>query len=793
MLDWLAGDLDDVMAAARALRDSGYGKVQTFSPKVFIPLTQLCRNHCHYCTFSRQPDRLSQAYLKPDQVLAIAHAGRNAGCTEALFTIGEKPEARFELARLELDKLGHASTLSYLAEMARLVFEQTGLLPHINAGTMTRDELKLMRGVSASQGLMLESLSERLCLPGGVHFGSPDKMPAARMATLRMAGELAIPYTSGILIGIGETRRERIQSLLALRDLHREFGHIQEVIVQNFRAKDHTPMAGHAEPDMDDLLWSIAAARLIMGPDMNIQAPPNLSSEDFARLQDADINDWGGISPVTPDHVNPEAAWPDIAALDQATLSRGRILVRRLPVYPAFVNAPGRWQVPKMAQGIARLSDMSGFAREDQWAPGMSLAPTVTPRRAARPDTQIAKILAMSAKGQTLTEDQIVALFNARGDDVEQICQAADQVRRTVNGDVVTYVVNRNINYTNICSYKCGFCAFSKGTAHKALRGTPYNLDHAEIVRRAIEAHDRGATEVCLQGGIHPDYTGQTYIEICKSIRTALPQMHIHAFSPLEILQGSATLGISVEELLVELRRAGLCTLPGTAAEILDDEIRAIICPDKLTSSEWLSVIETAHRIGFRTTATIMFGHVEGSQHLARHLLKIRQLQERTGGFSEFVPLPFVHMEAPMSLKGTTRSGPTFREVRLMHAISRLVLHPVIPNIQASWVKLGPAGLGFVLDGGVNDLGGTLMNESISRAAGTQHGQEFSPRAMENLILSVGRTPRQRTTLYETVDPAQRLISLNARALTLPIQTPPKKSPRGVLKANERIKVTYAF
>ena len=765
--------LPALMARARLLRDVGHGRRQSWSPKVFIPLTHLCRDLCHYCTFSRPPERGARAYMTPDEVLAVARAGAEAGCTEALFTLGEKPELRHPLARAELDAMGQESTLTYLAEMCDLVLRETGLLPHVNAGTMSRDEMAMLRKVSVSQGIMLETIADRLGEHGGPHYRSPDKVPAVRLETIRIAGELAVPFTSGILIGIGETRDERLDALFALRDLHAEFGHIQEIIVQNFRAKERTPMADAPEPDLDELLWTIAAARLILGPDMNIQAPPNLSAGNLAALMAAGINDWGGVSPVTPDHVNPEAPWPEVERLREATMREGRVLVRRLPVYPAWALDSDRWQDKALGARVRHAMDSEGFGRDDAWSPGNTATPRIQPSSPDLPeDPAIQRAVDRAVAGERLDEVEIVTLFGARDFDVERICQAADALRQATNGDTVTYVVNRNINYTNICAYKCGFCAFSKGSTHEDLRGKPYDLDHDEVLRRTFEAADRGATEVCLQGGIHPHYTGETYLGLARAIRTAAPDMHIHAFSPLEVSQGAATLGLPLAEFLTQLKAAGLSTLPGTAAEILDDEVRAEICPDKLGTAGWIEVVETAHQVGFRTTATIMFGHVERPVHWARHLLAIRDLQARTGGITEFVPLPFVHMEAPMALKGRTRMGPTFREVRLMHAIARLVLHTLIPNIQTSWVKLGPEGVKAVLNGGVNDLGGTLMNESISRAAGTQHGQELPPEAMEALIRGAGRMPRQRTTLYGEVT-EQR--GFNAAPLAPVVQTAPRR------------------
>jgi FO synthase len=776
LVEWLeAAPLAEVIDAAGRLRDEGHGRHVSYSRKVFIPLTHLCRDVCHYCTFAARPRVGRSAYLSSDEVLAIARAGAAAGCTEALFTLGDKPELRYRAARQALDALGYETTIDYLKAMCALVLRETGLLPHANPGLMNRSELASLRTVTASQGVMLESLSARLCEPGQVHYGSPDKRPEARLETLRLAGELRVPFTTGILIGIGETRAERLEALFAIRDLHRRFGHIQEVITQNFRAKPGTKLAGAMEPDLNELLWSIAVARLILGPTMNIQAPPNLSPGVYPRLIAAGINDWGGISPVTPDHVNPEAPWPAIAELAERTAAAGKLLVHRLPIYPSYLRDLAAWAAPEIATQVRRLSDAEGFARDHDWAPGTKVAPPRPAIHARSVDLAIEKIIERAQAGDRLGTPAIVRLFSARDADCRRVITAADELRRATSGDVVRYVVNRNINYTNICAYRCQFCAFSKGKPHEALRGAPYDLALDEIVRRAVEAWERGATEVCLQGGIHPEYTGETYLGICRAIKAAVPDMHIHAFSPLEVTQGAATLGLPIRSFLAQLKAAGLSTLPGTAAEILDDEVRAVICADKVNTAEWLDVVRAAHGLGLRTTSTIMYGHIEHPLSWARHLMAVRDLQAETGGFTEFVPLPFVHMEAPMYLRGAARRGPTFREAVLMHAVARLALHPHITNIQTSWVKMGPEGAAACLKAGANDLGGTLMNESISRAAGTEHGQEFPPEAMEDLIRSLERTPQQRTTLYGSVSAERRAASLNAAALAPVVLTPPRK------------------
>jgi FO synthase len=756
----LSADLDDLLAEARRLRRR---PLVTYSPKVFVPLTTLCRDVCGYCTFARPPRRGERAYLTEDEVLAIARAGRAAGCTEALFTLGDKPERRYRVARDELAALGCETTIDYLARCAGLVLAETGLLPHLNPGVMTRGELERLRTVSASMGIMLETTAERLAARGGPHWASPDKQPARRLETIRLAGELAIPFTSGILIGIGETRAERLEALLALRALGEEHGHIGEVIVQNFRAKPGTRMAGHPEPSLDEHLWTIAAARVLLGSGWHVQAPPNLAFDDFPRLLDAGIDDWGGVSPVTIDHVNPEAPWPELERLAAATRSRGLELAARLPLYPEHVGDLGRWVDEAVRPHVLRASDGMGLAREDRYAPGEPVDVPFLVRRDAPP---------LELSGDELGEDELVRLLETRGAERERVLAAADRLRRAVKGDEVTYVVTRNIQYTNVCYFRCGFCAFSKGKLAANLRGPAYLVPLDEIVRRSVEAWERGAVEVCLQGGIHPAFTGDYYAEVVSAIRDAVPALHVHAFSALEIWQGAATLGIGLDAYLARLRGLGLGSLPGTAAEILDDEVRAVICPDKVTTSQWLEVHDAAHRAGLRSNVTMMFGHVDGPRNWARHLMRAREQQRRTGGFTELVPLPFVPMEAPIFLQGRARRGPTFGEALLVHAVARLALHPWIENVQASWVKLGPDGVRQALAAGVNDLGGTLMNESISRAAGSEWGQELPPERMEALIRSAGRVPRQRTTLYEPAPEERRRASFDAVPLAEPLNPP---------------------
>lgn len=748
-----AASLNPIPTAANKDPVAGAGRpaLVTYSPKVFIPLTKLCRDVCAYCTFAHPPKGGEACFMTLDEVREIARQGALAGCKEVLFTLGDRPEARYRAAREELAAMGCESTVDYIEQACRVVLDETGLLPHINAGALTYDEMARLRAVSASQGLMLESLSPRLCEKGGPHYGSPDKDPDVRLRCLEDAGRLKIPFTTGILIGIGETRAERIDALVAINKSHRRHGHVQEVIVQNFRAKPGTRMAHAPEPDAAELLWTVAEARRILDDDIAIQVPPNLNPDVLVELIGEGVTDWGGVSPVTPDHVNPEAPWPERDRLREVTGKAGRILLERLTLHPRYVNDPERWLDPAMRSYVLRLSDAEGYARQGTWTAGKTVAFPLIGKRHGGISADLRQSIGRAKAGERLSETEIVRLFGVRGEEFAFVCAAADEMRTRIAGDAVSWVVTRNINYTNICSHRCTFCAFSKGRGRTALRGPAYDLDREEIERRAAEAWARGATEVCMQGGIHPSYTGETYLEIVRAVKSVAPDMHVHAFSPLEVSHGAQSLGLSVVDYLERLRDAGLSSLPGTAAEVLDESVRQKLCPDKLTTSQWLEVIEAAHRVGLRTTSTIMFGHLDGPVHWARHLLALRDLQERTGGITEFVPLPFIHDEAPLYREGLARRGPTGRETILMHAVGRIVFGSLIPNIQVSWVKLGPDGAAQALNAGANDLGGTLMNESISAAAGAEHGQEMDPAGMQALIASLGRPSRQRTTLYADV------------------------------------------
>ncbi len=748
--DLLDLPLERLQARARRIRDTAHGRRVTFSPKVFIPLTMLCRDRCGYCTFAKAPARLESPYLGLDEVLAIARSGGEAGCHEALFTLGECPEDRYPTARRWLAEHGYASTVDYLVAACRAVVEETGLLPHANAGALTLDDLLRLRPVTASQGMMIESVNPSLA----AHRSAPDKTPSRRLATLEAAGVAGIPFTTGVLVGIGESRGDRLATLEAIAESHRRHGHVQEVIIQNFLPKAGTAMHRSPPCPTDEFLWTIAAARVVLPEEIHLQAPPNLS-DDLAPLLDCGIDDWGGVSPVTADHVNPERAWPALASLRGATEAAGHTLAPRLTIYPPFALAPERWLDDAMRFAVLDASDAEGLGRDHPWCSGGGTAPPdlLGPLGAGVADTggPVGDVLAGVLGGTMVGEDEIVTLFAARGPEVRAVAEVADELRAGTVGDEVTFVVNRNINYTNVCTFKCKFCAFSKGPLSLNLRGRPYLLELGDVADRVRQAEARGATEVCLQGGIHPNFDGGYYLEVIKAVREASDRIHIHGFTALEVTEGARRSEMALADYLVLLRDAGLKTLPGTAAEILDDPVRRVLCPDKITTDQWLEAHRTAHQVGLRSNVTIMFGAVEQPRSWARHLIRTRDLQRETGGFTEFVPLPFVHMATPIYLQRKSRRGPTFRETLLMHAVGRIAYHGFIDNIQTSWVKTGADGVRQLLRAGVNDLGGTLMDENISRAAGAAHGQMMEAEQFAAIVAPLGRPLAQRTTLYGRV------------------------------------------
>ncbi|HUZ22798.1 MAG TPA: bifunctional FO biosynthesis protein CofGH [Streptosporangiaceae bacterium] len=807
--------LSDLLGHAGRVRDAGLAGagrpgIITYSRKVFIPVTRLCRDRCAYCTFVTVPGRLDSPYLSPDEILSIARDGAALGCKEALFTLGDRPEARWHQAREWLDAHGYDDTLSYVRAMAIRVLEETGLLPHLNPGVLSWQDFQRLKPVAPSMGMMLETTAERLFTQkGGPHFGSPDKDPKVRLRVLEDAGRSSVPFTTGILIGIGETLAERADSIFAIRQVAREYGGVQEVIVQNFRAKPDTRMRAAPDAELDDLAATIAVTRLVLGPSARIQAPPNLIGEQYQLILDAGIDDWGGVSPLTPDHVNPERPWPQIDDLAARTKAGGFELRERLTIYPGYLRDP--WLDPRLAAHVAALADpVTGLAApgamprglpwqepdggwaDDGWSAAgrtdLHVTIDTTGRTKDRRDDfaevygdweevrgRIAPAAAAAAAGGPvpgagaparlrsevaaalrsaehdpagITDAQALALLDADGPELEALAGLADGLRRDTVGDDVTFVVTRNINFTNVCYTGCRFCAF----AQRRTDADAYTLSLSQVADRAQEAWEAGATEVCMQGGIHPDLPGTAYFDLAAEVKRRCPGLHVHAFSPMEVMNGASRTGLPIREWLTAAREAGVDSLPGTAAEILDDDVRWVLTKGKLPAAAWIEVITTAHELGIKTTSTMMYGHVDTPAHWVGHLRVIRDIQERTGGFTEFVLLPFVHASSPIYLAGLARPGPTRRENRAVHAVSRLLLHGAISNIQCSWVKLGEDACRDVLRGGVNDLGGTLMEETISRMAGSENGSYKTISELRALVAPTGRSLRQRTTGYTAPD-----------------------------------------
>ncbi|MFG2820800.1 bifunctional FO biosynthesis protein CofGH [Kitasatospora sp. NPDC048365] len=805
-------DLRDLCASAARVRDAGLAAagrpgVVTYSKKVFVPLTRLCRDRCHYCTFVTVPGKLKRdghgMYLSPDEVLEIARQGAALGCKEALFTLGDRPEDRWPEAREWLDAHGYDDTLAYVRAMAIRVLEETGLLPHLNPGVLGWTDFQRLKPVAPSMGMMLETTATRLWSePGGPHHGSPDKEPAVRLRVLEDAGRSSVPFTTGVLIGIGETYRERAEALFEIRRIARQYHGVQEVIVQNFRAKPDTAMRAMPDAELTELAAAIAVTRLVLGPSARIQAPPNLVDREYALIIGAGIDDWGGVSPLTPDHVNPERPWPHIEELAARTAESGFELRERLTVYPEYLRRGEPWLDPRLLPHVTALADPeTGLAVEDARPVGLPwqepedlpaaygrtdlhrtidtegrtgdrradydevygdwavLREQVPAQQGApeRPDGEVRAALAVAADDPTrLTDAQALALFHADGPALDALCRIADAVRRDTVGEEVTYCVTRNINFTNVCYTGCRFCAF----AQRRTDADAYTLSLEQVAERAAQAWEVGATEVCMQGGIHPDLPGTAYFDIARAVKARVPGIHVHAFSPMEVVNGATRTGLSIRDWLARAKEAGLDSIPGTAAEILDDEVRWVLTKGKLPAATWVEVVTTAHELGLPSSSTMMYGHVDTPAHWLGHLRLLAEIQQRTGGFTEFVTLPFIHTNAPVYLAGIARPGPTARDNRAVVAMARLLLHPHIRNIQTSWVKLGAEGAAEMLRSGANDLGGTLMEETISRMAGSSYGSYKSVRDLEAIAEAAGRPARQRTTTYGEVPAERRAAAL---------------------------------
>jgi FO synthase len=809
-------DLERLSAVAgrvrdRGLEDAGRPGVVTYSPKVFIPLTRLCRDRCHYCTFVTVPGKLDSPYLSPDEVLTIASEGAALGCTEALFTLGDRPEDRWPEARAWLDEQGYDSTLAYVRAMAIRVLEETGLLPHLNPGVMSWEEMNRLKPVAPSMGMMLETISRRLFEEKGeAHYGSPDKDPAVRLRVLEDAGRLSIPFTTGLLIGIGETLEERAESIFAIRHIARQYGNVQEVIIQNFRAKPDTAMRHTDDLAVDEYVAAIAVSRIVLGPKVRLQAPPNLVDlGECSALLGAGVDDWGGVSPLTPDHVNPERPWPSLERLRSITEAAGFDLRARLTAHPEYVLAGEPWIDPRVSAHVAALSSGDGLVREGVRPTGLpwqepdggfahagsgrtdlhtavdtegrsadrrsdfdnvygdwdelrtsmveegggdAVAPPAEGAARAnqpfRPSPSSAGAAALRAAEKdpgNLSDEHALILMTAEGELLDQVIALADQLRKDTVGDDVTYVVNRNINFTNVCYVGCRFCAF----AQRRTDADAYSLSLDQVADRAEEAWNLGASEVCMQGGIDPELPGTAYFDLAAAVKRRVPGMHVHAFSPMEIVNGSSRTGLSFEDFLIKARESGLDTIPGTAAEILDDDVRWVLTKGKLPTKTWIEIVSTAHKVGIRSSSTMMYGHVDNPRHWVQHVRVLSRIQDETGGFTEFVPLPFVHHSAPIYLAGVARPGPTLRDNLAVHALARIMLHGRIDNIQTSWVKLGVDGTRAMLNAGANDVGGTLMEETISRMAGSEHGSAKTVEELAEIGAGIGRPVVERTTTYE--------------------------------------------
>lgn len=772
---------DRLLALAGALRDAGLAasgrpRAITYSRKVFVPLTTLCRDRCHYCVFVDTPGQLLKkhkpAYMSPEQVLGVVRQGQAMGCKEVLLTLGDRPEDRWPEARAWLDEHGFASTLDYVAHIARLVTAETGLLAHANPGVMSAEELRMLRPTAPSMGMMLETTSRRLFEePGQVHYGSPDKDPALRLEVIDAAGRERVPFTTGVLIGIGETLRDRAESLVAIRDAHARHavngqGHVQEVIVQNFRAKPRTAMQGAPDADLLEYVAAVAVARLVMGPRMRIQVPPNLSdAAEFELLVRAGADDWGGVSPLTADHVNPERPWPHLDDLAERTAELGFELRERLTAQPEFVLDPETWIDPGLRPAVAALADpATGLAAVEgasddlgSLSEGAPATETKRPEAAGRSEhvSSRSSAVAEPVEGRSTTDGlrsgvrriaeaaaadplalddaEWVALLEATGDDLDALAATADDVRRYTVGEAVTLVVNRNLTSSGL-------------RANPSTDPGTFTLDDVGAI--AADAADLGATELCVQGRLADDVDPSGYLDIARAVKAAAPGIHLHAYRPQDVRDLADRGGLGLEDALAALREAGVDTVPGTGVKVLSERVRALVAPGDLEVDRWIEGITAAHHAGFRSTSVLFYGHVETAAERIAHLRRLRELQSATRGFTEFVPIP---LPGPAGGVPLVAGRSPLDEHRAMVAVARLLLSGSIPHIQIPWTRVGREASVVLLQSGGDDLGGTLLDGRVRPEAGIEHGLELPVTDAAALVAPLFRPFRLRTTTYGQV------------------------------------------
>lgn len=777
----LRAPLDSLLPVAAALRDEGLvdaGRpgVVTYSRKVFVPLTTLCRDRCHYCVFVDTPGQLNllrkPAYMSPEQVLTVVRQGQALGCKEALLTLGDRPEERWPEARAWLDAHGFASTIDYVAHIARLITAETGMLVHANPGVMHPDELAALRPVSPSMGMMLETTSRRLFEePGQVHFGSPDKDPDLRLSVIDDAGAAGIPFTTGILVGIGETVRDRAESLVAMRDRHDRHGHVQEIIVQNFRAKPRTAMQGAPDADLAEYVAAVATARLVFGPRMRIQVPPNLSDPgELGLLIAAGIDDWGGVSPLTADHVNPERPWPQIDDLAAQTAAHGYTLRERLTAHPEFVRDAARWIDPALHAPLRALADAEGLAADvtpHASLPGsahaetsggrgtegglpLDVASSARPSSSAHPGSTPSahpgshagvpggvpgsdlgvRRLAERAASDPLSLDDAdwVRLLRTTGAELDDLTAAADDARRYTVGEPITLVQNRNLTSTGL---------------RRTGRTAPGEFDLDDATAIAADAAALGATEICIQGALRGDEDPAGYLDLVRAVKRGAPGIHVHAYRPLDVRDLADRGGLGLAGALAALREAGVDTVPGTGVKVLSERVRALVAPGDLEIDHWVEGITAAHHAGFRSTSVLFYGHVETAEERIAHLRRLREIQTETRGFAEFVPIPLPGGDVPL-----VADRAPIDEHRAMVAVSRLMLSGSIPHVQIPWTRVGRDTAAVLLRSGGDDLGGTLYDGRVRPDTGIEQGIELPVAAAERIARSLMRPFRLRTTDY---------------------------------------------